>query len=103
MRIAGDLAGGQMPSGLFGAHAAWWWAIAIMAHNLNALMKQLVLGKAWLAKRMKAVRFALINLPGRVIQHGRRLIVRLSAAGQTLADLLAARRTTQRLLPGPAE
>jgi hypothetical protein len=99
--LKSDLAGGQMPSGLFGANAAWW-AITILAHNLNALMKQLVLGKPWLARRMKAARFALINLPGRVIQHGRRLIVRLSAAGQTLADLLHARRCIGRLVPGPA-
>lgn len=95
-----DLAGGQMPSGLFGANAAWW-AISILACNLNALMKQLVLGKPWLAKRMKAIRFALINLPGRVIEHGRRLIVRITAAGDGLANLLAARRTIQRLVPEP--
>ena len=39
-----DLAGGRMPSGLFGANAAW---IMILAHNLNAVMKRLVLGPAW--------------------------------------------------------
>jgi hypothetical protein len=48
-----DLAGGQMPSGLFGADAAWW-ALTIMAHNLNATMKRLVLGEEWTTKRMKA-------------------------------------------------
>ena len=46
-----DLAGGRMPSGLFGANAAWWtimiWTIMILAHNLNAVMKRLVLGPAW--------------------------------------------------------
>ena len=31
--------------------------------------------------------------PGRVIRHGRRLIVRVSAAGQTLAMPLQARQT----------
>jgi hypothetical protein len=39
-----DLAGGQLPSGLFGANAAWW-ALAILALNLNAAMKQLVTGQ----------------------------------------------------------
>jgi hypothetical protein len=29
-----DLAGGQLPSAQFGANAAWW-ALAVMAHNLN--------------------------------------------------------------------
>ena len=38
-----DLAGGRLPSGLFGANVAWW-AIMVLAHNLNALMKHRVLG-----------------------------------------------------------
>src|SRR3954470_17867538 len=41
-----DPAGGRMPSGLFGANAAW---LMILAHNLNAVMKRLVLGPAWCA------------------------------------------------------
>ena len=57
--LKSELAGGQMPSGLFGANAAWW-AIAILAHNLNAVMKKLGLGRRWLARRMKALRFHLI-------------------------------------------
>lgn len=86
-----DLAGGQMPSGKFGANAAWW-AIMIIAHNLNALMKRLALGTGWLTKRMKAMRFHLINLPGRVVRHARRLIIRLNGKGEALNILLAARR-----------
>ena len=39
-----DLAGGQFPSRLFGANAAWW-ALMILAHKLNTAMKRLVLGK----------------------------------------------------------
>lgn len=86
-----DLAGGQMPSGKFGANAAWW-TIMIIAHNLNAVMKRLVLGEGWLTRRMKAMRFHLINLPGRVVRHARRLIIRLSARSDALNTLLAARR-----------
>jgi hypothetical protein len=96
-----DLAGGRMPTGRFGANAAWW-TIMILAHNLNALMKRLVLGPAWTARRMKALRFALINLPGRIIRHGRRLIIRVGVAGKTLALLLSARRTILALAVGPA-
>lgn len=86
-----DLAGGQMPSGKFGANAAWW-AIMIIAHNLTALMKRLALGTGWMSKRMKAMRFHLINLPGRVVHHARRLIIRLNAKGEALKTLLAARK-----------
>lgn len=47
--------------------------------------------------RMKALRFSLINLPGRIIRHGRRLIIRV--VGETLALLLSARRTILALAP----
>ena len=43
--IKSVLAGGQPPSGLFGANAAWW-ALMILALNVNAAMKRLVLGAA---------------------------------------------------------
>jgi hypothetical protein len=54
------------PPGSGRSHAAWW-ALTILAHNLNAAMKRLVLGKGWVTKRMKALRFRLIGLPGRVV------------------------------------
>ena len=45
-----DLAGGKLPSGKFGENAAWWW-IMILAHNLNAAMKGLVLQGSWVRKQ----------------------------------------------------
>jgi len=98
--LKSDLAGGRMPSKLFGANAAWW-AIASLAHNLNALMKTLVLGKGWLNRRMKAMRFHLIALPGRVVRHARRQIIRVSAASDTMALMLQARRRIRALAHGP--
>jgi hypothetical protein len=71
-----DFTGGKLPSGKFGENAAWWW-IMILALNLNQAMKRLVLGESWVSKRMKAIRFALINLPGRVIERSRKLVIRL--------------------------
>jgi hypothetical protein len=41
-----DLAGGTLPSGDFGENAAWWW-IMVLAFNLNAALKSLVLGGRW--------------------------------------------------------
>ncbi len=75
--LKSDLAAGRLPSGLFGANAAWW-AIAVLAFNLSSAMKRLVLGGQWVSKRLKAVRFALIALPGRVMRHARKLIIRLA-------------------------
>jgi hypothetical protein len=72
-----DLAGGKLPSDDFGSNAAWWW-IMILSLNLNAAMKRLVLGKSWIPRRMKAIRFHLINLPARIMERSRQLFVRLS-------------------------
>ena len=72
----------------------------ILSLNLHAMMKRLVLGKSWVAKRMKEVRFAFINLPGRIVERSRELIIRLTK-GQG-AVLLAARERIQALAVLPA-
>ena len=88
--------GGRLPSADFGENAAWW-GIMILAFNLNAAMKQLVLKESWVTKRMKALRFALINLPGRVLDHARELAVRLVKGHPSLEVLLAARQRIMEL------
>lgn len=85
-----DLAGGKMPSEDFGVNAAWWW-IMVLALNLNGGMKSLVLGKTWVTKRMKAIRFHLINLPARVMGRSRELSVRLPKNHPCLDWLVAIR------------
>jgi hypothetical protein len=96
-----DLAGGKLPSGDFGENAAWW-GIMILALNLNAIMKRFVLEESWIPKRMKAIRFSLINLPGRVIEHSRSLIVRLTKGHPSFDLLVEARSKITMLMPGPA-
>lgn len=91
-----DFAGGRFPSGDFGENAAWWW-IMILAYNLNVLMKRLVLGESWINKRMKAIRFALINVAARVIEHSRRLFIRISANNPSSELLIGARRRIYQL------
>jgi hypothetical protein len=86
-----DLAGGQFPSAQFGANAAWW-AIMILAFNLNSLMKRLALPEGWQPKRLKALRFGLINVAGRVMNHSRQLSIRLSGDHPAYQILLEARR-----------
>jgi hypothetical protein len=85
-----DLAGGTLPSGDFGENAAWWW-IMVLAFNLNAALKSLVLGGRWVYKRMKAMRFYLINLPARVMERSRQLSLRLSAGDSAYGWLLQIR------------
>lgn len=86
-----DLAGGKLPSNLFGANAAWW-QIMILAFNLNSAMKRLALGERWVNRRMKAIRFWVINLPGRVSKHARGLIIRLVGGHPSIDLLFEARR-----------
>lgn len=85
-----DLAGGTLPSGDFGENAAWWW-IMVLAFNLNAALKSLVLGGQWVYKRMKAIRFHLINIAARVMERSRQLSLRLSAGDSAYGWLLQIR------------
>jgi hypothetical protein len=55
-------------------------------------MKWLVLGKSWVLKRMKAMRFSLINLPARVMERSRELLVRVSKYQPVFEWLLNIRR-----------
>jgi hypothetical protein len=96
-----DLAGGKLPSSYFGENAAWWW-IMILAFNLNSAMKRLVLEGFWVEKRMKAIRFSLIGLPGRVVNHARGLIVRLVKNHPSVAVLVKARQRIMELAYAPS-
>jgi len=95
-----DMAGGRLPSGKFGENAAWWWMM-VLSLNLNSAMKGLVLGGSWVSKRMKAIRFHLINLPGRVLERSRRLIVRLGKGHPSFGLLLDARERINQLALEP--
>ena len=95
-----DLAGGRLPSGQFGANAAWW-AIAVLAFNLNSALKHLALGGEWVSKRLKALRFGIITLAGRVVRHARTLIIRLGRGHPSYHLLLKARRRILALAHGP--
>ena len=72
-----DLAGGQFPSNKFGANAAWW-QIMILSFNLNVLMKALVVPKELSKKRLKALRFHIIGVAGRLVRHARGIYIKLS-------------------------
>ncbi len=95
-----DLAGGTLPSGDFGENAAWW-GFMILALNLNVALKRWVLGGEWANKRMKALRFGLIHLPGRVLQRSRQVVIRLSQRCSALGLILRAREKILSWVPLP--
>ena len=82
--------GGQLPSGKFGANAAWWW-ISVLAFNLTSMLKCLALTENWKRKRMKRLRYWLIDVPGRVIFESKELIIRLTR-GHPVFDMLVSAR-----------
>ena len=96
-----DFTGGKLPSDDFGENAAWW-GIMILAMNLNSIMKQVALGKSWASRRMKAIRFSLINIPGRIVERSRELIIRLVKDHPTFALFLEARSRIMGLVPVPS-
>ena len=59
------------------------------------------LGESWQPKRMKAVRFSLINLPGRVVKRSRHFIIRLTKNHPSLELLVEARKKIAMLKPEP--
>jgi hypothetical protein len=96
-----DLAGGQMPSNLFGANAAWW-TISILAHNLNVLMKRLILGIDWM--RAPHERFAIRSDQPAGAGHQPCPTPRhpVTASGKTLAMNLSAKKRSAPLAWAPA-
>jgi len=97
-----DQAGGQLPSTLFGANAAWW-AFAVISFNLVAILKALALDKEWADARMKRLRLHLFSLPGQVLLHARQLTVRLPLGHPALPWLVELRaRILALALPPPA-
>jgi len=73
--LKSDLAGGSLPSNKFGANAAWW-AVAVLAHNLHAILEKLAMPKGLVGSRFKRLRYHLINVPARVVTHARQCCVR---------------------------
>ena len=105
--LKGELGGGTMPCGRFGANAAWW-RLNVLVHNLLQLVRVRSLPAEMCGLRPKALRFRLFNVAGLLVQHAHRLVVRVSgvhpwarALGEARESLLALYRQT-RARPTPA-
>jgi hypothetical protein len=98
--LKNDLAGGILPCDHFHANANWWW-IAVIAHNIHSAFKVLCCGESWLTSRLKRMRFHIINIPGRVLLHGRELYIRLNRGDPANALFASIRQALSRLRPCP--
>lgn len=75
----------HLPCGDFGANALYF-RIGILAYNLIVAMKNLALGDAWKTTTIKTLRWVLLNTAGKLVQHGRRWILRLANLNQAAFD-----------------
>lgn len=88
--LKNELGGGVLPSYRFGANAAWW-QLVVLTHNLVSALKRLALPEDWAAFRPRRLRFLLFHVAGRLIRHGRRLILRLARSHPGADALVHAR------------
>lgn len=95
-----ELAGGQFPSQKFGANAAWW-QVMVMTFNLHQIMKQQVLPESLKTKGLKALRFQVIAVAGRVIHHAKGLLIKLSGGKEMAERIGRMRERIRALAQGP--
>lgn len=95
--LKNELAAAALPSGKFGANAAWF-RLNVLTYNLLTALKRLTLPGDLRTARPKRLRFLLFNTVGKVVAHARRTLLRLSGAVQH-ALLVRARRKLLRLAP----
>lgn len=79
--LKNELAAAALPSGKFGANAAWF-RLNSLTYNLLSALKRVALPGDLLDARPKRLRFLVFNTVGKVIQHARRTLLRLTAAVQ---------------------
>src|SRR5436305_10820011 len=75
--VKNDLAGGVMPCGRFYANAAWW-RLNCLCYNVIAVMKRKALPKSFWPVRMKALRFHLIGVAGKVVSHAHMMFLKIT-------------------------
>lgn len=89
--LKNDLGGGILPCKRFFANAAWF-RLNVLAYNVLSVMKRQGLPSAWWTARLKALRFHLLRLAGRVVIHGRRTYLKVTADHPSLSIYQEARR-----------
>jgi hypothetical protein len=103
-----DLAAGVLPSGRFGANAAWY-RLTLLTYNVLTVLRQQALPERFRQARPKRLRYEVFTVPAEIRLHARQLTARLGAPPLTVEELIAARghlrdlRTALRAANAPAD
>jgi hypothetical protein len=82
----------RMPCGDFGANAMFF-RLGTIAYNLFVLFKASALSSQWRHVQVQTVRWRLYHVAGKVVRHGRQLILKVSAwVHELLAEIRARSR-----------
>jgi hypothetical protein len=84
--VKNDLGGARLPSGKFGANAAWL-RILLMAYNVVSAQRALALGEQLQTARLKRLRLHVYALSGRMSHTGNTLKLRLHAGVEAIRRL----------------
>lgn len=86
-QVKNGLGGGRMPSGKFGANAAWF-RIACIAYNVILALRAKWPDEELRNAHMKRLRFAIFHVTGRVVRDRRKISLRLAASRQWIQHLV---------------
>jgi hypothetical protein len=87
----------KLPSGDFLANAVYF-GIGIMTYNLFIAQKLLTMRGQWQTKTIKSFRWLLVEVGGKLIEHGRRIILKVATSIDKHRVYLEMRRRTYELL-----
>lgn len=88
-----------VPTGDFGANALYF-GIGIMTYNLFIAQKYFTMPIEWASKTIKSIRWLLVEVVGRVIERGRRLILKIAATAEKYRAYLEMRERLLQLCSG---
>lgn len=80
----------RLPCGDFGANAVYF-RIGVLAYNLFVLFKLEALLPEWRHHQVQTVRWRLYQAAGKVVRHGRRLVLKVSAWAYGILEEIRAR------------
>lgn len=85
--IKNGLGGGRMPSGKFGANAAWF-RIACLAYNVISTLRRAWSDESLASAKAKRLRFEIFDVTGRFVRDRRKISLRLAAPVAWIRNLV---------------